>query len=288
MSISKNLDLKERFLEKCEKDENFRKKVEDFRRLLFTPKTKLSIKEIASRVIDISLDLGLPKPDYSVGVEIPDEKFGFELIEKLPEKIRVEKIPFHETKKYVPVILQPKEDIEKGNEVVAVYVNGFRGESFITELTGYKVIEVTIVWAGEYDPFYGIYSDVWRLIAWGRLEDIETIHLLVKDDIIKATYLPKALYMEKYSVWRLIDPAFSEESGWEKTQHHLKSEDVRELKLYVNTWNHAVSFTDLLPNERKVEQRPFEDFEVREGWRFDVEKIYSMLEYGDESFIMTS
>jgi len=288
VSVSKNLDLRGRFQEKYEKDENFRMKVEDFRRLLFTPKTKLSLKEIATRVIDISLDLGLPKPDLSAGVEIPEEEFGFELIKKLPEKVSVEKISFNETKKYVPVILQPKEDIEKGNKVVAVYVSGFKGESLDARLAGYKVIEVTIVWAGEYDPFYGIYSDVWRLIAWGRLEDIETIHLLVKDDVIRATYLPKALYMEKYNVWRLIEPAFSEESGWKKTQHHLKTEEVRELKLYVNTWNHAISFTDLLPNERKVEQKPFVDFEVREGWRVDAEKVYSMLKYGDESFIKSS
>lgn len=286
MSVSESVGLRERFIEKYEKDEKFREKVEAFRRLIFTPGTMLSLREIASRVIDISLDLGLPRPDYSSGIEIPDEKIGFKLFEKLPGKRVSEKIPFNEAKRYVPAISQPREDIEKGNRVVAAYVSGFRGEALGAELEGYSVIEVTIVWAGEYDPFYGIYSDVWRLIAWGRLEDIETIHLLVKDDALRATYLPKALYLEKYGVWRLIEPAFSEESGWEKTQHRLRTEEVRGLKLYVNTWNHAVSFTDLLPDERKVEQRPFEDFEVREGCRRDAEKHYSMLRYGGEGFVL--
>ena len=279
------LDVKEKFFEKYSEDEEFRAKVESFRRDIFRPRRKLSLRAIAGRVLEIAMDMGFLRPTEDVNLRIPDLEFGFDIRREVKGVEPIEVLDYREASDLVPAVVQPMDDIKLGNKLVAAYVKAFKIGSGSFKGAD-KVVEVSFVWAGEFDPFYGAYSDVWRLIAWGRVEDIETLHLIVSGDRVLATYIREALRLPDYGVWRVIEPAFSEESGWEKTQHVYRVEEVGELRLYINTWNHAFSFQDLIPDKEKVVQKPFRDFPVYEGWRVDAENKYSMLRYDSERFLV--
>ena len=282
-----SMDLKRVFAERYAEDPEFREKVEGFRREIFTPGLKFPLAYLAAKTLEIAGMMGIEKPVRGGGDRIGKEEFSFKLKRRLDgiDLSKYKALSLGKVEKYVPTVLQPREDVEKGNRLTGVYVWGVEGGLVSEELHGCLLIELTLVWAGESDPLYGVYNDVWRLVAWGRTEDIETLHLVICEGRIIGTYYPVALRLEEYGVWRLLDASFSEESGWEVTQHREKTEEVEELKLYVNTWNHALSFRDLVPDMETVEYRPGANVELKIGRRLEAEKEHSLLKYDDEHLL---
>jgi len=222
----------------------------------------------------------------SFPVEPP--RLGGEAVEVSALETKVVKVPFMKLRSFVPRIAQPKIDIEHGNKLVAVYITGYTGRSFGAELGRDYLVELTLVFKGEEDPDYGLYNTLWRLIYWGRVEDIETVLIYINEDGKAQTlYRPILLRLSSYNSWRGLAPSYSEEGLWWKGQHAIMEEQVRSWTLYVNTWNHALSFRDLIPSMDKVVLIPGVDVPLLEGSRLVAENDYSMLQYKLEHISLT-
>ncbi len=279
--------LEDSFKKLYSNDESFKRAVDYMRECLFKPKRAWDAEFVRTGLLKLAARLKLPKLSRaSFPVEPP--RLGGEAVEVSALETKVVKVPFMKLRSFVPRIAQPKIDIEHGNKLVAVYITGYTGRSFGAELGRDYLVELTLVFKGEEDPDYGLYNTLWRLIYWGRVEDIETVLIYINEDGKAQTlYRPILLRLSSYNSWRGLAPSYSEEGLWWKGQHAIMEEQVRSWTLYVNTWNHALSFRDLIPSMDKVVLIPGVDVPLLEGSRLVAENDYSMLQYKLEHISLT-
>ncbi|RLE70708.1 MAG: hypothetical protein DRJ37_06115 [Thermoprotei archaeon] len=270
-------DLSRIFKELYENDRNFRERVDAIRSEIFDPDREPSSDDVLRNFNKLAVSLGIPP--YK-GKEVVVPKMVFKLDLERPKLLEEDSSIIA---KRLPIIAQPKVDIEIGNRLSRIYVKLFKraydfsGEGLLAE--------ITLVFEGERDPRMGIYNDLWRLIAWGRVEDIETFFLIYDEDSLtprEAIFPPLYLKFPYEKHFRYIPPSFSSGLSYKLTAHSMAKVRVKEKPvIYVNTWNHALSVFDTNLQLEKVFFKPAE-LKLVNGRRLDAENDFSMLTYEDE------
>ena len=124
------------------------------------------------------------------------------------------------------------------------------------------VEEITVVFKDEDYPskFTDILYDTYRLMKWGRIEDVETFYIKGNVVIFPDDYSGDATFHQTENLHNHAEIPIDE----------FQKEDGKIL-VYVNTWNHMFS-NKPIPG---LEYVPFH-FVPKIGSREDVERIYSI------------
>lgn len=270
-------DLSRIFKKLYKNDRNFRERVDAIRSEIFDPGGEPNSDNVLKNFNKLAISLGIPP--YK-GEEVVVPKMVFKLDLEQPKLLEEDSFIIV---KHLPIIAQPKVDIEIGNKLSRVYVKLFRKAYGFSE-EGF-LAEITLVFEGEQDPRTGIYNDLWRLIAWGRVEDIETFFLVYDADSLtprEAIFPPLYLKFPYKNHFRYIPPSFSSGLSYKLAAHSMAKVRVKEKPIiYVNTWNHALSVFDTNPQLEKVFFKPTE-LGLVNGRRLDAENDFSMLTYEEE------
>ncbi len=254
-------------------DPDFRAAVDELRKMVLDPEEPFD-KERAFVLFNKVLSrLGLPEMPYHLF------RYGKSVREKA---LQVPPSPACRSPPpgFSLSIVQPHEDVANGNGLEAVYLCTF-------EEGGRTIVEVTLVFRDEDKPqpnsAEDLWYDVWRLVAWGRVEDIETffVYLYGSKAIVKFEGL--ALVLEGSMGLREIAPIGSGSKSFYSSAHvnDEGSSNLKELTVYVNTWNHALGLRDNNPAMTK-DVFSLSDLSVRIGSRLDAENEYSSLKYAAE------
>lgn len=193
---------------------------------------------------------------------------------------------------YVHRMFQPEDDIlyPALNGVWKIYVDVFDGSIYGHSLPGYYIIETTIVWFDEDDPTIDDLWDTFREITWGRIEDIETIFIVVT----KSTEVTNRVSFQKIIVeWgpyeRSFGGIYSGSNTWNNAAHKVKKlyafakvGQTQHPKLWVNTWNHAIGGTDNNPGMDDT-QHDLWLWNLYHGNRLEAENDVSTFTYEEES-----
>ncbi|ACR79301.1 hypothetical protein Kole_0582 [Kosmotoga olearia TBF 19.5.1] len=213
-----------------------------------------------SRLLGFSMFFEQPTTIIVIGVINGMKKFiavmflmvlllRFALAEGIPEEI-------------LPIFAIPEYD--KSNGIVEVFVSQkecVRGIDY----------EITVVFKDEDHPdcFINVIYDIYRFFKYGRIEDIETFHIITDKN------------------GKLLELRFF---GTFSGKHHFK--DTKDLHgdaiipfnevvfrdgrpvICVNTWNHMFGID---PSFELEEMLLIKDYEVSEGTRYDAEVEYSFL-----------
>lgn len=175
---------------------------------------------------------------------------------------------------------QPRVDVEAGDGLRAAYVCPYLRE-------GATVYEVTLVFGDEDKPPVGgimdLWYDVWRLVAWGRISDVETFYIIDKGDRLEVAFTGLQLVLKLTLGVRKIPPIGSGNKRFYEPGHEFEVDFVpkRVLDIYVNTWNHGLGLRDNNPKMEKV-MFTLEDIEVKRGCRFEAENDIAYIEYVSE------
>jgi len=269
--------LKEKFRKLYESDEEFRKAVDELRKMVLDPEQPYD-KDKALKLFNTVLEkLELPKMsplNFNFGKSVHTKA------SRVPPKPECQPPP----QNLVLKIVQPKSDVEEGNGVEEVYMCYFRhGASW--------VIEVTVVFSDEDRPqpnsLDDVWYDVWRLISWGRVEDIETFYIILHPMRTFIKYEGLAILLNESLGIRSIAPIGSDYKSFSSTAHEEGTETLEgtEITIYVNTWNHAFSIQDTNKNMEKIVYEYAPD-KAKIGLRLDAENDYSMLKYLGEILLL--
>ncbi len=122
--------------------------------------------------------------------------------------------------------------------------------------------EITVVFKDEDYPnkFTDVLYDVYRLVRWGRIEDVETFYIKGNTVIFPDDYAGDATFYQTKNLHNHAElpiDKFQKRNG--------------KILVYVNTWNHMFSNKPILG----LEYVPFY-FVPKIGSREDVERIYSI------------
>ncbi len=176
-------------------------------------------------------------------------------------------------------IVQPLQDVEEGDGLQAVYTCTYRRGAA-------TVHEVTLVFGDEDKPPSGgildLWYDAWRLVAWGRVADIETFYIVEAKTGYTVLFTGLDLVLGNLGL-RKIPPIgsgphrFYEPAHLHETCHAPPGP----ITVYVNTWNHALGLRDNNPRLPKKSYRPG-DAPHAEAPRYQVENKYSQLRYVSE------
>ncbi len=275
--------LKEKFLFLYQTDPQFRESVDRLREMLFDPLEEFNKTE-AWILFNLILEkMGLPK------IELEDFRYGRGGLTPSPEP-PPELKPCCENcvdvDEIIDAIVIPVKDLEEGNGLEAIYVCAHRDVFYGFFMPKKVILEVTLVFSDEDSPFKDIEYDLWRLIAWGRVEDIETFFIIIDEetgDVEKVSFKGLVIKMKDWPSERRILPIGSRIAPYTSSAHDLIIFESAEkpLTIYVNTWNHALSLND---NNLLLAKRSYslEEIEVRIGRRIDAENDYSMLKYSSQ------
>jgi len=265
--------LKGAFRRLYESDPEFRASVDGLRKLALDPDVPYNRAKALKLFNTILRKLGLPETSpihFRYGKSVKEKAPG------VPRKVTCAK-PSTELRLRV---LQPSPDVENGNGLKAVYVCGLQS-------LGGEVIEVTLVFSDEDKPPAGsledLWYDVWRLVTWGRLEDIETLYVVNDGHRLRVEYRGLMLVLNGTLGLREIAPIGSGLKRFTEAAHveDIEVASTTLLELYVNTWNHAIGLRDNNPDVEKVVFGP-SGVDVRVGSRLDAENDYSDLVYVGE------
>ena len=269
--------LKEKFKKLYESDEEFRKAVDELRKMVLDPEQPYD-KDKALKLFNTVLEkLELPKMsplNFNFGKSVHTKA------SRVPPKPECQPPP----QNLVLKIVQPKSDVEEGNGVEEVYMCYLKhGASW--------VIEVTVVFSDEDHPqpnsLDDIWYDVWRLISWGRVEDIETFYIILHPMRTFIKYEGLAIILNESLGIRSIAPIGSDYKSFGSAAHEEGTETLEgtEITIYVNTWNHAFSIQDTNKNTEKIVYEYTPD-KAKIGLRLDAENNYSMLKYLGEILLL--
>jgi len=256
-----------------ESDPEFKASVDELRGLVLDPSVPYDRVKALKLFNSILRKLGLPETGpmhFRHGKSVKERAL------RVPERATCAK-PSTELQLRV---LQPLPDVENGNGLEAVYVCGLQGSNG-------EVVEVTLVFSDEDKPPAGsledLWYDVWRLVTWGRLEDVETFYIVNDGRRLRVEYRGLTLVLSETLGLREIGPIGSGSKEFAEAAHieDVEVAGTTPLELYVNTWNHAISLRD---NNPDVEKAVFglSDVDVRVGSRLDAENDYSDLTYVGE------
>lgn len=128
----------------------------------------------------------------------------------------------------VPTIYQPGLDIAGGNGLTTVYY-----DVQSTDYLDFKyIVEMALVFADEDHPEDDKSYDLFRLIRYRRIIDIEFIFLYLDDS---------------GNVGRInLESIYAGLNSWTDSSHkdiEIPLDKNGEFAIYVNTWNHALSLT---------------------------------------------
>jgi len=260
-------------------DEEFKKNVDAVRSEIFNPYREPDVYSVLAKFNKLAERLGIPPFEKKEEVFLPKTIFELDYEEPV---LREEEIP--DLAKILPTIAQPRVDIERGNKLCKIYAQAFR-EAYGFRNDRVFLVEVTLVFESEYDPEMGVYNDLWRLISWGRVEDVETFFLIYDSDSltpVEVMFPPLLLKFPYKKHYRYIPPSFSGELSFQLTAHSMaRLKLYSEPVIYVNTWNHALSifYTNL-----DLEKTLFKPRELKliKGRRLEAENDLSMLKYDGE------
>ena len=266
ISLDRQKEIKDKFAQLYDEDPEFKRCVDSIREMILNP--------------EVPYDSSKAKDCYNTILT----KLGFEPVEKFTkgpgtiisftgkaETVRCASL--NEVKDFILKIAMPESDVEKGNGLVVVYACGY-------EVEGKLVVELTLVWGDEDDPQEDERYDVWRLVAWGRLEDIETLFIVAGKAPSPTYVVSTPLYLQtEYNSLRRIGAIGSGGAFWVEGAHRELRARLEEGILYVNTWNHALGVRDNNPHLKKKVYVPGVDVPLKIGRRLDAEKDYSSIEY---------
>lgn len=264
------------FREYYEKDEGFRRAIDRIREMIFNSSQTFNATR-AWKLYNMILEkLGLR------GMALADFKYGRGSIYPV-KSTRTQICKYNEApSRYLPLIKQPLKDVENGNGLEAAYICVMEEQHGVT-------VEVTLVFSDE-DKAQGlasydedVYYDVWRLISWGRIEDIETFFIHHEEGLRIVDFSSFYIVVEGWNVARRIAGIYSGSAGLLEAAHGETSITVfgEELALYVNTWNHAFSLVNNNPGLPMVAYTP-QNVTIRVGSRMDAENYYSQIGYAGE------
>ncbi len=253
--------------------EEFRRNVDRLRLMLLDPDTLFDGDEALTLFNKVLREMGFSETDKSF---LKPRKSVLVKAAEVPEPpaCREERLGID------LVFMQPRIDVEKGNGLRRVYFCKYmRGDK--------EVLEVTLVFGDEDRLPSGskldLWYDVWRLIAWGRLQDIETFYIVRKESTYEIDLTGLQLILRENLGVRKIPPIGSGGKGYFEAGHEYEVEVVRgdKIVVYVNTWNHALSTIDTNPRLVK-EVFTLDNVEVKIGSRMDVENELSAIKYISE------
>ena len=239
-------ELSHTFKRLYKSNREFKRSVDIIRKEIFDPGKEPNSDAVLENFNRLATFLGIPSFKER---EISIPKTVFELDLEKPRFLEENSSAIAE---HLPIIAQPKIDIEGGNRLHRIYIKLFKkaydffGEGLLAE--------ITLVFEGEHDPKMGIYNDLWRLIAWGRVEDIETFFLIYDNSLTPKEIIFPPLYLKfpYRKHYRYIPPSFSSGLSYKLTAHSIARLKVEETPIiYVNTWNHALSIFDTNPKLEK-------------------------------------
>jgi len=265
-SLERQRKLEEAFERLYNEDSEFKRSVDLIREMILNP--------------EVPYDVSKAKEYYNTVLA----KLGFETVKEFKrgpgtvissteEAKAIRCAPLDEVKEFVPKIAMPESDVERGNGLIVVYACGY-------EVEGKLVVELTLVWGDEDDPQEDERYDVWRLVAWGRLEDIETLFIVAGEAPSPTYVISTPLYLQtEYNSLRRIGVIGSGGAFWVEGAHQELRARLKDGMLYVNTWNHALDVKDNNPHLKKKVYVPGVDVPLKIGRRLDAEKDYSSIEY---------
>ncbi|EMN69802.1 hypothetical protein LEP1GSC100_4424 [Leptospira interrogans serovar Bataviae str. UI 08561] len=165
------------------------------------------------------------------------------------------------SKEEIPLFIQPAQDVETGNRLEMIYCSK-------TETILEKKIELSLVFQDERHP--SIWKDkvyrIYRGFKYGRHKDIETLLL----EFSKKGELLNIHLKNVYS---------GEQRFAADPVHHfdsiLKSEQIMRDEgkpvLFINTWNHMFSETNMNP---ELSEKKLNSIELRTGSREKLDSFY--------------
>jgi len=152
---------------------------------------------------------------------------------------------------YLPALYQPTSDILNGNGLYRTYQKMTDGSIYSFSLPGECVIEVTYAYYDEDHPTIDWLYDQVRNADWGRYDDIETFFVVVT----KSSHALDRLSFQKLTLTeggtvRTVGAIYSGGNTWNNEAHNTAKitsfnyYSGNHPKVYVNTWNHALSESD--------------------------------------------
>ncbi|RLE62628.1 MAG: hypothetical protein DRJ38_09330 [Thermoprotei archaeon] len=276
--------LKEKFLFLYENDAEFKRSVDRLRELLFNTLEEYNKTEAWILFNLILKKLGLPE------IELEDFRYGRGGLVPSPEppsKLKPCCENCVDLEGIIDSIVIPSKDLEDGNGLEALYVCAYKGDFYGYPLSGKIILEVTLVFSDEDSPSRDVEYDVWRLVAWGRIEDIETFFIVMNEEtgkVEKISFRGLTIRMKDWPNERRISPIGSGGASYTSAAHELLifEDGDGPLVIYVNTWNHALSLND---NNIFLEKHSYRlgDIKVHVGKRVDAENDYSVLKYSSQN-----
>ncbi|RLE70439.1 MAG: hypothetical protein DRJ43_02020 [Thermoprotei archaeon] len=269
-------DLGEAFTRLYEADGEFRKTVEELRSMVLDPEKPYDRGRALELFNTLLRKLHLPP--------IPPHLFNYEKSVREKAALVPEGILCRVPRELNLTVVQPLLDVEEGNALEAVYLCSF-------EHGGGEVVEVTLIFSDEDRPPANsaddLWYDVWRLVAWGRVEDVETFYVVPSDSRVLVRYSGLVLVMGGTLGLREVAPIGSGARAYGESAH-LEVVEVAEsmdITVYVNTWNHALSLRDCNPGVEKA-LFTLDEVRVAVGSRMDAENQYSDLAYVSEIVLL--
>lgn len=264
--------LRRRFEALYAEDPGFRGIVERLRRMLLDPDEPLDahaalhlFNEILARFGVEPVSATYITPRKSVHLRLPEPPPPPSCLDAEPPPITV---------------VQPRIDVEAGDGLQEVYACTYaRGDR--------RVHEVTLVFGDEDKPPSGgvldLWYDLWRLVSWGRVADIETFYIVESPRSYTLLFTGLGLVLGDGGL-RRIPPIGSGGHRYYEGAHVYEAHTVPRgpLTVYVNTWNHALGVADNNPALEKVVYGPG-DVPAARAPRYQVENRYSQLRYSSET-----
>lgn len=264
--------IKEKFDFLYKERVDFRALVDKLRMMILDPDQPFDVKYVLDLFNEILSLMGLPST--SATYLRPRKTVIVKMLEPPPPPKCVD-LEFPELR-----VFQPKSDVDIGNGFRAVYVCPYLKNDM-------RVYEVTLVFGDEDKPPMGsimdIWYGVWRLVAWGRISDIETFYIIDKGDRYEVDFTGLQLVLKETLGVRKIPPIGSGNKRFYEPGHEYEIESAPRdvLNIYVNTWNHGLGLRDNNPNIKKV-MFTLEDVEVRKGCRVFAENDVADIKYVSE------
>ncbi len=150
---------------------------------------------------------------------------------------------------YAPKVKQPEFDTV-GNGLTNVFVDVHEQSIYGYSMPAYNIIEISLIWNDEDhpNPYWDWFYDGVRQVAFGRLQDIETLFIVVDrasglfyrvsfiriDCVRGIQYITFPGCYSSTQTWTQSDhyEAKKDRYLWDKTGEHPWT--------YVNTWNHML------------------------------------------------
>ncbi|MBN1683238.1 hypothetical protein JW865_06780 [Candidatus Bathyarchaeota archaeon] len=193
---------------------------------------------------------------------------------------------------FVPKVKQPDFDTV-GNGLTNVFIDVHEQNIYGYLMTGYNIIEVSLVWNDEdypNNPLLDWFYDGVRQTLYGRLQDIETFFIVVDRStglFSRASFIK--IDCVRGLVYITFDGCYSSTQTWTQNNHYEAKKDRylwdrtnEHPWMWVNTWNHMLG-EDQNNAYSHVTYNTWSDFTLQYGNRMTTENTIQWLyEYTNE------